>query len=154
MSQPKTKRPVLFYLVRWYIDRTVKATAARIIIQGSALSTYVSYILYVRIRLSNFQFIISMSAFACGFHGEAGLVLIAYFCSIKLLWTCDWGVLLLGHTWFLHHGYCTSQVVSTTFEIVIAFLLLYWVISNHSVTGSIIVTAFRIKGYFPFLHIL
>ena len=52
------------------------------------------------------------------------------------------------------HGYCTSHVVSTKFAFVIAFLSLYCFISNHPVTGSIIVTDFNIKGYLPFLRIL
>ena len=49
--------------------------------------------------------------------------------------------------------YLESHVVSTKLEIDIAILSLYCVISNHPVTGSIIVTAFSCKFYFyPFLR--
>ena len=51
------------------------------------------------------------------------------------------------------HGYWNTHVVSTKFAIVVIFLLLYCVTANHPVTGSIIVTAFKIRGSFIFLHI-
>ena len=44
--------------------------------------------------------------------------------------------------------YIVKHVVSTKFAIDIAFLLSHCVISDHPVTGSIIVTAFRFKFYF------
>ena len=43
---------------------------------------------------------------------------------------------------------------SNKFVIVTAFLLQYYITSNHLVMGSIIVTAYKIKGSFPFLCIL
>ena len=41
MSLPKTSWPGIFSFVWWYVERTVKAAAARIPIKGSASSTYV-----------------------------------------------------------------------------------------------------------------
>ena len=52
------------------------------------------------------------------------------------------------------HGYRTSHVVSTNFTVVIDLLSLYCVTSNHLVTGSIIVTDFKIRGSLNFLRIL
>ena len=49
-------------------------------------------------------------------------------------------------------GYLVNHIVSTKFSIDIAPLFSYCVISNHPVTGSIMVTAFRSKFYFfPYL---
>ena len=84
MSRPKNNWPGFFSLVRWYIDRTVKASVLRIPIQGSESSKYVSCRLYVHKMFPNTWCIISMVAFACEFPGESGLVLIPYYCSIKL----------------------------------------------------------------------
>ena len=52
------------------------------------------------------------------------------------------------------HGYWTSHVVFTKFTLIIPFLSMYCLISNHPVTGSIIVTNFNIRVSFPLLHIL
>ena len=52
----------------------------------------------------------------------------------------------------LYLDYLDSHVFSTNFAIDIAILWLYCAISNHPVTGLIMVTAFRCKFYFcPFL---
>ena len=51
------------------------------------------------------------------------------------------------------HVYQTSHLVSTKFAIVVDFLLLYFVISHHLVTGSIIVTSFNIICYLHFIRI-
>ena len=49
-------------------------------------------------------------------------------------------------------GYLVNHVVSTKFVIDIALLSSYFVISDHPVTGSIVVTAFIFKIYFfPFI---
>ena len=52
------------------------------------------------------------------------------------LWSC---VISVGQ------GYLVNHSVSTTFTIIIVYLLLYFVISDHPVTVSIIVTALRFK---------
>ena len=52
-------------------------------------------------------------------------------------------------------GYLVNHEVLTKFAIDVAFLSLYSVISNYSVTGLIILTGFKIKFYlFPFLSIM
>ena len=84
MSRPKTSWPVLLFLVLWYVDRTVKATATMIPIHGSASYTYVSLyytLLQGSLVLNLFS---SMIFFTCGLSEEAGLVLIPYSFSIKL----------------------------------------------------------------------
>ena len=49
-------------------------------------------------------------------------------------------------------GYIVNHVVSNNSVIDIALLLSYYLILNHPVTGSIMVTAFRFKFYFfPYL---
>ena len=155
VSRPKISWPGLLSLVVWYVDRIAKADSDRITINGTASSMYVYCKLYVRTRFPITWCIIYMILFACGFHGEAGLVLIPYLSSIKIFlnsWLRNYPprsyVISTGH------GFRTSPVVSTKFTIVIAFLSWYFVTSNHPVTGSIIVMAFRIKWYFPFLRIL
>ena len=42
-------------------------------------------------------------------------------------------------------GYLNIHVVSTKFAIDIAILSSYWVILNHTITGNIMVMAFRFK---------
>ena len=143
-------------LVQWYLDFTVKAAVTNIPIQGSASSTYVSCRLKVRIRFPNTWWILSIIAFACGFPEEAGLVLIPYSCYINLclnLWPRS-SPPPRSYMISTGYGYWTSHAVSTKFAIVIAFLSLYCVTSNHPVTGYIIVTAFKIKGSLPFLYIV
>ena len=153
--QPSTSWPILLPIVRWYVERTEKAAAASNPIHGSASSTYGSFMLYFHARFPSDLCILSVVVFACGFPEESGLFLIPYSFSINLflnLWPRNYPprsyVISTGH------GYRTSHVVSTKFTIAIAFLSLYYVISNHPVTGSIIVTYFKIRGSFPFLHIL
>ena len=51
-------------------------------------------------------------------------------------------------------GYLVNQLVYTKFAIVISFLSLYCVTSNHLVTGYIIVMDCKINGSFPLLNIL
>ena len=88
--------------------------------------------------------ILYMVAFACGLPVEAGFVLIQYSCYIKQLLNLQ---LSNYHPWsciiYTGHRYRTNQVVSTKFTIVIDFLSLYCVISNHPVMVSIIVTVFK-----------
>ena len=153
--QPKTSCPRIFPLVVWYVERTAKAAAARIPIHGSSSSTYVSCRCYVRTILPSTLCILSTIAFAYGFPGDAGLVLIPYLFSIKLFVnSLPRNYPLRSYTTSTGHGYQTSHVVSTKFTIVIAFLSLYCVTSNHPVKGSIIVMDFKIKGAFPFLRVL
>ena len=96
-----------------------------------------------------------MVVFACGFPEEAGFILIPYSCSINPLrnW---WRSNLPPWSYVISTGYVypTSNVVSTKFKIVIAFLSLYCIISNHLVTGYIIVMTFNIIDSLPFIHIL
>ena len=47
MSRPKTNWPGIFCLVRWYVLRTAKSAAARMTLNGLALSTYFYCRLYV-----------------------------------------------------------------------------------------------------------
>ena len=155
MYWPKTIWPRLLPLVVWYVYHTAEAAAARILIHGSASSTYVSFRLYVRTGLPSTWCIISTIAFTYGFSGDAGLVLITYSFSIMLFlnsWPRNfppWSYVI-----YTGHRYQTSHIFSTKFAIVIAFLSQYCVTSNHPVTGYITVTAFKIKWYFSFLHIL
>ena len=155
MYLPKNNCPRLLYFLLWYADRTVKAAVDRITIHGSASSTYVFCILYEHTRLPNTVCIISMIAFACGFPGESGLVLIPYSFYINL--SLNSWLRNSPHRLYMIStgcGYRTSHVVSTKFAIVFSFLFLYCVTSNHPFTGSIVVTAFNIRGYFSFLSIL
>ena len=155
MYLPKTNCPGLFCLVHWYVLCTTKSAAASIPIHGSESSTYVSCRLYVRKIFPSTWYIISMVAPSCGFPGESGFVLISYSCSIKLLLNfSSRNYPPRSYVISTGHGYRTSLVVSTNFMITITFLLLYCVISNHPVTRSIVVTAFRIKGYLTFIPIL
>ena len=50
------------------------------------------------------------------------------------------------------HEYRTSHVVSTKFAIIVAFLSLYYVTKKHPITGSIIVTALRLKALSNLFH--
>ena len=124
-------------------------------IHGSELSMYASCRLYVRTIFPNTWCILYMVVFACEFPGEAGLALIPFSCSIKLLlnsWQRNsppWSyVISAGHV------YWTSHVVTTRFSIVIDFLSLYCLFPNHPVTGYIVVTYFTIRGSLHFLRIL
>ena len=154
MSQPKTSWPGILPLVVWYVERTAKADAPRITIHGSASYIYVSCRLYVRTILPSTWCILSTIVFACRLPGDEGLLLIPYSFSIKLFlnsWPRNsphWSYVISNC-----HDYWTSRVVSTKFAIVVNFLSRYCVSSNYPVTGSIIVTDFKIKGYLPFLHI-
>ena len=96
-----------------------------------------------------------MVAFACGLTEEACFVLIPYSCSTNLFLN-SLPRIYPPHSYVIStgHGYHTRHVVSTKFAIFIAFLFLYCVIPNQLVMGSIIVTAFNIKGSTPFLSIL
>ena len=155
MSRPKTDWIIIFCFVWWYVLCTMKYASARMPIHGSASSTYVSCILYVCKRFLKTWYIISMVTFACGFPGGSGSVLIPYSCSIKILlnsWPRNYPP--QSYVIYTGHGYQTSHLVSTKFVIIISFLSLYCVISNHPVTVSIIVTTFKIRGSLPFLHIL
>ena len=78
MYQPNTICPGPLYLVLWYVDSNVKASATRITIHGSASSKYFPCRLYVCTRLPSTSFILSMIEFACGLPWETGLVLIKY----------------------------------------------------------------------------
>ena len=151
MSQLKTSWPMILIFLLWYIYYTLKASAASIPIHGSASSTYVSCRLYVCRRFHSNWCIVSMISFSCGFPGEYGLVLIPYPYSVKLFLN-SWPINYSPQSYLIctGHGYRTSHVVSTNFAIIIAFLFLYCVTSNHPVMGSIIVTSFNIRGSFPF----
>ena len=155
MSRPKTSWPGILPLVLWCMDRTAKAAPPTITTHGSASSTYTFCRLYVRTRFPINLCIISMMVPTCGFLGEYGLVLIPYWFYIKLHSNFSprnsppW-----SYTISTIHGYLTSYTVSTKFAITITFLLLYWVISNHPVSGSIIVTGLKIIGSFPSIRIL
>ena len=70
MSLPKTNWPRILALVVCYVERTSKAAAARIPINGSVSSTYVSCRLYVHIRFPNTLCIFFLVTLACGFLGE------------------------------------------------------------------------------------
>ena len=154
ISRPKTCWPRNFPLVRWYVHRTMKASAARITMHGLASSTDVSCRLYVCTRFPSTWCILSMVEFECGLPEESRLVLIAYFFSIKFIlnsWLSNypsWSYVI-----YSGHGYRTSHVVSTKFSIFINFLSLYCIISNHLLTGSIIVTNFNIRASLIFIHI-
>ena len=155
MSRPNNIWPGIFCLVLWYINLTTKAAADRIHIHGLASSTYVSCWLYVHTRLHSTWRITSMIELTYGFPGEYILVLIKYSSSIKLFlnfWPRNYlpwsSVISTGHV------YRTRHVYSTKLAIVIAFLSLYCITSNHPITGSTIVADFNIRGYLPFLHIL
>ena len=155
MSLPNTNCPRIFNFIMWYVDCTAKSAAARIPINGSASSTYVSCGFYVCTRFPNTWCILSMVAFSFGLPGEAGLVLIPYSFSIKLFLN-SWLRNSLPRSYVIStgRGYRTSHVVYIKFSVVIAFLSLYCVTSNHPVMGSIILTAFNIILYLPFLRIL
>ena len=155
ISWPKTSCTGLLHLAVWYVHRTAKATVARIHIHGSESSTYVSCRLYVRTIFPSTLCIISTIVYAYGFPGDTGLVLISYSFYIKLfLKSLTSNSTPRSYVLSTGRGYQTRQIVSTKFANVIAFLSLYCVNWNHPLTGSIIVTDFKIKPSFLFLHIL
>ena len=124
---PKTNWPEILCLVWWYICCTAKAAAVSIPIQGSESSTYASCRLYVHTRLPNTWCIFSMVAFTCGLLGEAGLVLIPYYFSIKLLLN-SWlrksphaVILDFYWPWILEHKLIFYQVWNRYYFIVIIF---------------------------------
>ena len=96
--------------------------------------------------------ICSNIALEVGFSKVLGLAVIPYYFSVEdfpnswLIYYDPWSyVISVGLRYLVNH------VVSTKFAINISILLLYCVISNHLVTGSIIVTAFIFKfSSFPF----
>ena len=74
-------------------------------------------------------------------------VLIRHFLNSRPINSYPWSYMIS-----IGLGYLDSHVVSTKFVIYIALLSSYCVISNHPVTGSILVTAFIFIFYFcPFL---
>ena len=82
-----------------------------------------------------------------------GLTVILYSSSIRYFLN-SWPI--NSDTWSyvisIGLGYLYRHVVSTKFAIDISLLLSYCAISNHTVTGSIIVTAFICKfSFLPFL---
>ena len=96
-----------------------------------------------------------MISFACGLPGKAGLVLIPYSYSVKLfLNSITRNSPHPSYVIYTGQRYLTSHVVSTNFEIIISFLSLYFIISNHTMNGPIIVTDFSISGSFPLHRIL
>ena len=116
--QPKTSCPRLFPLVVWYVERTVKAAAARIPIHGSAPSAYFSCRWYVRTIFPINWCILSTVVFACGLPGDAGLVLLPYLFSIKIffnLWPRNYP--LWSYVISTSHGYQTSHVVSANLRL-------------------------------------
>ena len=129
ISCPKTSCPGLLPLTLWYMEHTMKAYADSIPIHGSASSTYVSCILYIRTRFTITWWILYGIAFLWGFPGEYGLVLIANSTFIKL--------------------FLNLRPINYP-----PFLLLYWFIPNHPVTGLIIVTGFNINISSPLWCIL
>ena len=146
ISWPKTRWPVLLPFFMCWVERTVKSAATRIPIHGSVSYTYVSCRSYVITWFPNTWCILSMVSFACVFSGEGGLVLIQYSFYTKIFLNSlpsnfpPWSYMISTV-----HGCQTSHVVFTKFLIIIAFLLLYCVTSKHLFTGSIIVTAFKIR---------
>ena len=151
----KTSWPGLLPLFLWHVEHTETDAATRIPIHWSASYTYVSYRFYFLTRFPSTWCIISMISLSCGFPGESGLVLIIYSYYIKIFlnsWPRNYPP--RSYVIYTGHRYRTSHIVSTKFAIVISFLSLYWVISNYPVTGSTIVTDFKIRGCFPFLKIL
>ena len=141
-------------LVMCYVNHTTKVAAARITIHGSASSTYISCRLYMRTRFPSSWCIISMIVLDCGLPRETGLVLIKYSFPIKLflnLWPRNYTP--RSYMISTGHGYRTSHVVSTKFSFAISFFFVCCVTSNHPVMGSIIVTGFKIKIYFPSLRV-
>ena len=155
MYCPKTNWPILFCLVWWYVICTTKSAAARVTIHGSASSTYVSCGFQEHTIFPITWCIIYMVEFACEFPEEVGFVLIPCSCYINLLLNvCSRNSPPWSYTISTGRGYQTSDVVSTKFAIVVAFLSLYYVFSDHLVAGYIIVKYFKIRGSLPFLHIL
>ena len=155
MSCTKTSLPRVLYLILWYIDITEKNSAARITIQVSASSTYVSSTLYVCTRFTNTWWILSMIEFAWAFLRNFGFIFIPYYFSIKaflkyLLSSYPPRSYLMS----IGHGYLANNVGYTNVAIIIAFLSSYFPISNHPGMGYIIVTAFNIRVYFTFLRII
>ena len=109
--------------------------------------------LKVRCRFPRIWQTLSNTALDMGFSEVIGLTVIPYYISIRdflNLWLINsfpWSYLIS-----IGIGYLDSHVVSTKFAIDIAHLSSYFAISNHPVTGLIIVTAFRYKfSFFPLL---
>ena len=136
MYLPKTNCPALFCLVRWYVLCTAEVDAAMMPINGSSSSIYIFCILQERTRFPITTCILSMIFFAYGFPKEAYLVLIVYYCSIKIVSNLlprdspPWLYVI-----FTCHGYRSSHIVSTKLAIINAFLSLYYVVLNHPNTG-------------------
>ena len=107
-----------------------------IFIHSSASYVYVYCRLYVHTRFTNARKILSMIVCFCGFPGETSFTFIPYPSSIRV---------------FLE--YLASHIVSTLMTIIVDLLSLQYVISNHPVTGSIMLTHFNIKGFLNVLRI-
>ena len=137
-------------LTWWYVYRTAKEAEYNIPIHGSASSTYVSYGLYVRTIFPSSLWILSTINFDWEVPGEYGLVLIPYSSSVKLFLN-SWPMNYPPQLYVIYTGqeYLTNHIFSTKFSIIISFLSLYCINSNHLVTGLIILTYFNINNSFP-----
>ena len=100
--------------------------------------------------------ILSNIEFPCGFATVAHLALIPYsFLIGPFLNTWPWTSFPRSYVIILELGYLHTHFCYTRFDIVSAYLSLYRTISNHPVTGYIIVKAFSIRGsLWPSLIIL
>ena len=111
-------------------------------------STYIYFRLYAHAICPNTWWIISMIVFAWGFVGESGLAFKPYLFSIKILlnsWPMNYDT--RSYAMLIGQGYLSNHVVPTKFSTVIDLLVLYWIYSNHPITGSNIATDFNIKGF-------
>ena len=110
--------------------------------------------MYVQFCLKN-KWIISNIAFKNGLPNEIGLAIIPFFFQ----WGFPNSLPINSDPWsyviYVGHGYLVIHLVSTKFTIVITSWSSYCVISNHPVTGFIIVTDFIFMSYlFPFVYFL
>ena len=111
--------------------------------------------LKVSTRFPRTWWILSNTALDMEFPEVLGLAVIQ--CSISIRdFRSSWPINSFPWSYVIYIGlgYLDSHVVSTKFDIDIALLSSYCAISNHNVTGSVIVMYFRCKFYFLYFILM
>ena len=126
----------------------VKALASKVPEQGSSLYRYFFCKSNVFTRLAMTWWIRSNILFYWVFFVVLHLVFILYLFSIHSFfngWPSNsflWSYLIISGLGYLHNHVC-----STSFDMVAACLSLYFIISDHLFFGSIMVSAFSMRGF-------
>ena len=124
-------------------------------IHVTSLSTYFPCMFYVCTRFSNTKWILSNITLEGVFLNVIGLAFIPYSSFIKGFLK-SWSINSYHPPYVIYvfQGCLVIHTVSTKFTIFFGYLYIYFVISNHPVMGSIIITGFINKlSLLPFLRI-